>query len=123
MPKLITRDAALDLARRWVDAWNSGDLERVYALYRDDFEMRSPLIIERQFSSTGALRGKAAIRPYWGGGLATANPPICFELLDVYAGVDMIAVHYNSVGRHVVVEVLELDENALIVRGGALHGP
>lgn len=109
------------LATEWIAAWNSGDLERVFALYHDDFEMRSPLIIERGFSPTGVLRGKPAIRPYWGGGLATASPPIRFELIDVYAGVNTVAIHYRSIGRKIVVEVLEL-EGDKIIRGSACHG-
>ena len=122
MPANLDRTFALDLARRWIAAWNSHDLERVFALYADDFEMRSPLIVERGFSADGVLRGKPAIRPYWGAGLATANPPLLFELIDAYAGVGTIAVHYRSVGRKVVVEVLEVDAAGQIVRGSALHG-
>src|SRR5262245_23008827 len=30
----------------------------------------------RGFSPTGVLRGKAAIRPYWGAGIVTAEPPL-----------------------------------------------
>jgi len=60
---VIDRASARALAERWVAAWNSGDLEQVFALYHDDFEMRSPLIVERGFAPTGVLRGKAAIRP------------------------------------------------------------
>ncbi len=63
-----------DSRREWIAAWNSGDLERIFALYADDFEMRSPLIAERGFSPDGSLRGKHAIRLYWGGGLAAADP-------------------------------------------------
>ena len=118
----IERAFALALATEWVAAWNSGDLERVFALYADDFEMRSPLIAERGFSSDGVLRGKVAIRPYWGGGIASAKPPLVFELLDAYGGIGTVAVHYRSVGRKVVIEVLELDEQNRIVRGSALHG-
>ena len=32
-------------ATEWIAAWNSGDLERIFSLYEDDFEMRSPLIV------------------------------------------------------------------------------
>jgi len=110
------------LATEWIAAWNSGDLERVFALYDDDFEMRSPLIIERGFAPNGVLRGKAAIRPYWSHGIATATPPLRFELIDVYAGVNTVAIHYRSVGRKVVVEVLELAGDNKIVRGSACHG-
>jgi ketosteroid isomerase-like protein len=109
-------------AAEWIAAWNSGDLERIFSHYVDDFEMRSPLIVERGFSPTGVLRGKAAIRPYWGAGLANAKPPIKFELIDAYAGVNTIAIHYRSVARKYVVEVIELDEQRRAVRGSACQG-
>lgn len=119
---VIDRAFAHALAAKWIAAWNSGDLEQVFALYADDFEMRSPLIAERGFASTGVLRGKAAIRPYWGGGIASANPPLHFELIDAYAGVNTVVIHYRSVGRKIVLEVLELDDLRRIVRGSACHG-
>jgi ketosteroid isomerase-like protein len=122
MSTVIDRAFARELATKWIAAWNSGDLEQVYALYADDFEMRSPLIAERGFSESGVLRGKAAIRPYWGAGIANAKPPLRFELLDAYAGVNTVSIHYRSVGRKMVIEVLELDEQRRIVRGSACHG-
>jgi ketosteroid isomerase-like protein len=122
MSPIIERTHARDLATRWVAAWNSGDLEQVFALYADDFEMSSPLIAERGFSATGALRGKPAIRPYWGAGIASAKPPLMFELIDAYAGVNTVAIHYRSLGRKVVVEVLELDAQNRIIRGSACYG-
>jgi hypothetical protein len=119
--EIIDRAFAREFAAGWIAAWNSGDLERIFSYYADDFEMRSPLIAERGFSATGVLRGKAAIRPYWGGGLA-AKPPIEFELIDAYAGVGTIAIHYRSVGRKYVVEVIELDAERRVIRGSACHG-
>jgi ketosteroid isomerase-like protein len=119
---IIDRGSARALAERWVAAWNSGDLEQVLALYHDDFEMRSPLIVERGFAPTGVLRGKAAIRPYWNAGIASARPPLRFELIDAYGGVDTVAIHYRSVGRKVVVEILELDDHRRVIRGCACHG-
>jgi ketosteroid isomerase-like protein len=122
MPGVIDRASARAFATTWIAAWNSGDLERVFALYDDDFEMRSPLIVECGFSATGALRGKAAIRPYWGNGIAAAKPPLRFELIEAYGGVDTVVIQYCSVGRKYVVEVLELDEQGRIIRGSACHG-
>lgn len=119
---ILDRAAALALAERWIAAWNSHELERVFELYDDNFEMRSPLIAERGFSPTGALTGKQAIRPYWGAGISTAKPPLQFELIDAYGGVDTVAIHYRSVTRHVVVEILELDARGKIIRGCATHG-
>jgi ketosteroid isomerase-like protein len=119
-----TIDAAFahQFAAEWIAAWNAGDLERIFRLYRDDFEMRSPLIAERGFSPSGVLRGKDAIRPYWGGGIANASPPLHFQLIDTYRGVDTVALHYRSIGRHYVVEVIEFDGDRLGVRGCACHG-
>jgi ketosteroid isomerase-like protein len=119
---VIDRAAAHAFATRWIAAWNSGDLERVFALYDDDFEMRSPLIVERGFAASGVLRGKAAIRPYWGNGIASAQPPLRFELIEAFGGVDTVAIHYRSVGRKHVVEILELDAQGRVRRGSACHG-
>lgn len=112
---------ANDLAAQWVSAWNSGDLERIFSHYLEDFEMRSPLISERGFSPTGVLKGKAAIRPYWSAGLAS-TPPIRFELLGAFGGIDTVVIHYRSVGRRYVVEILELDDQRRVIAGSACHG-
>jgi ketosteroid isomerase-like protein len=118
----IDRAFARAFAADWIAAWNSGDLEKVFSLYADDFEMRSPLIIERGFSPSGVLRGKDAIRPYWGGGIASARPPLRFELIDAYPGVDTVAIHFRSVARKYVIEVLEFDAQRRVVRASACHG-
>jgi ketosteroid isomerase-like protein len=115
-------DWAQAFAEEWVAAWNSGDLERIFSHYVDDFEMRSPLIAERGFSASGVLKGKDAIRPYWGGGIANAKPPLAFELIDAYAGVGTVAIHYRSVGRKIVIEVIEFDAQRRAIRGSACHG-
>jgi ketosteroid isomerase-like protein len=122
MHMVIDREFAREFALDWVAAWNSGDLERIFSHYADDFEMRSPLIAERGFSAAGVLRGKAAIRPYWGAGIAAADPPIQFELIDAYAGVNTVAIHYRSVGRKYVVEVIEFDEQRRGISGNACYG-
>jgi hypothetical protein len=122
MSAIIDDAFARQFAADWVAAWNSGDLERIFGYYADDFEMRSPLIAERGFSTTGVLRGKAAIRPYWGGGISSARPPLRFELIGAYAGVSTIAIHYRSVGRRCVVEVIDFDDDRRAIRGNACHG-
>ena len=44
---MFDREAANLFAADWIDAWNSHDLERILGHYSDDFEMCSPLIVER----------------------------------------------------------------------------
>ncbi len=120
---VIDSEFSSALAAEWVAAWNSHDLERIFSYYVDDFEMRSPLIAERGFAPSGVLHGKEAIRPYWAAGLATARPPIKFELLEAYAGVNTVAIRYLSVGRRLVTEILTLDDQQRIIAGSACHGP
>lgn len=111
----------LQFAEEWIAAWNSHDLDRILAHYVDDFEMSSPLIVERMNEPSGTLRGKAAVRAYWAKGLALP-PPIKFELLAVHAGVNRLALVYRSVGRRFGIELLTLNEARLVTHGVALHG-
>ena len=55
---VLSSDFARQFAAEWIAAWNSHDLERILSHYTDDFEMLSPLIIERVGESSGSLRGK-----------------------------------------------------------------
>lgn len=106
-----------------MDAWNAHDLERILSHYADDFEMTSPLIVERMGVLSGRLKGKDLIRQYWGQGLA-ATPNLRFELLGVMVGVNSLAIYYRSVtARRTVIERIEFDDHRKAVRGEALQGP
>ena len=118
---MLIPETAHALARRWIDAWNAHDLDRILDLYDDAVVMRSPLIVERMDEPSGSLRGKDRLRAYWAIGLA-ASPPLRFELLGVYVGVDSVTVHYRSVGRRLVAEVLTVDRSGRIVSGISHHG-
>jgi hypothetical protein len=118
---VIDQAWAHDFANEWIAAWNSHDLDRILSHYVEDFEMSSPLIIERNIDPSGVLRGKAAIRKYWAIGLA-AVPPIQFELIDVHVGVNSIGILYRSIGRRRVIEMLAFNEQREVIRGGGLYG-
>jgi SnoaL-like domain len=119
---MIERAWAEEFAREWIDAWNSHDLDRILSHYTDDFEMHSPLIIERMGVATGRLKGKDAVRPYWQGGL-DARPPLHFELRDVLVGVNTLAIYYFSTTRNrTVAEVLTLNDNGQVTAGAGLYG-
>ena len=105
-----------------MNAWNAHDLERVFLLYHDDFEMASPMIVEKMGVPSGRLKGKAAIRRYWSQGLASI-PNLRFELNAVMVGVDSVAILYRSViAARSVIELFEFDESRLVVRAQALYG-
>ena len=115
---VMDREWVLKFANDWIDSWNSHDMNRILSHYTEDFEMTSPLIVERLGKTDGVLKGKAAVREYWQPGLIQ-NPPLRFELIDVLAGVGQATIYYRSVGRKVVAETLFFDASGKVNRAGA----
>jgi ketosteroid isomerase-like protein len=119
---MIERSWAEDFARDWIEGWNTHDLERILAHYADDFEMTSPLIVQRLGLVDGKLKGKEAVRRYWSRGLAS-TPDLRFTLIDVIVGVNSVAIIYeNHALARTVAEYIQFDERKLGVRAEALHG-
>jgi hypothetical protein len=68
------------------------------------------------------LKGKEAIKRYWGEGLAM-TPGLHFKLLDVAICVSAIAILYESATlKRRVVERIEFDERGLGIKAEALQG-
>ena len=117
---MLSADFAQAFAREWIASWDAHDLDRILAHYTDDFEMSSPLIVERMNEPSGTLKGKAAIRPYWQKGLQ-AEPPLHFELLGVMTGVRSLTILYrNQAGRR-VAEVIAFDDQLQAISGNAQY--
>ena len=108
------------LGRDWIAAWNSHDLERVLALYTDDFEMTSDKIPALGFDASGTLRGKDKVRAYWSKALAMI-PNLRFELIDTYVSPDSIVVFYQNERGHKICEYLRLNAEGKIKQGSANH--
>ena len=113
-----TRMAAL--GRDWIAAWNARDLERVLALYADDFEMTSDRIPALGFDASGPLRGKADVRAYWSKGL-TMLPNLHFELIDTFVSPDSVVVFYQNERGKKICEYLRVDAEGKIKQGSANH--
>ncbi len=113
-----TRMAAL--GRDWVAAWNARDLDRVLALYADDFEMTSDRIPALGFDASGTLRGKADVRAYWSKGL-TMLPNLHFELIDTFVSPDSVVVFYQNERGKKICEYLRVDAEGKIKQGSANH--
>jgi ketosteroid isomerase-like protein len=119
---MIERAWAEAFARDWIAGWNAHDLDRILAHYADDFEMTSPLIVQRIGIESGRLKGKEAVRRYWAQGLAS-TPQLRFELREVMVGVNALAIVYDSVTlARTVIERIEFDDQRHAVRAEALHG-
>ena len=96
---------ALKFAKDWEAAWNSHDVERVLAHYTDDVVFQSPYIVHRYQEPTGEVRGKEALRSYWGSGLQL-QPDLQFAVEDIRVSVDTLVVNYRNHRGHAVSEVL-----------------
>ena len=118
---MIDRDWAIKFAIEWIESFNSHNLERIFALYEDDFEMTSPYIIERMGVSNGKLKGKDQIRPYWQKSL-DADPSLKLELIDIFVGVDSVVIYYKNVGRKMVCETFKFSDNGKVISGCSQHG-
>jgi hypothetical protein len=113
---MIDRQWALAFATDWIESWNSHDMNRILSHYTADFEMSSPLVVERLAQPEGILKGKNVVREYWRPSLSL-DPPLRFELIDVLVGVAQVTLYYRSVGRRVVAETLCIDGAGKVTRG------
>lgn len=85
------------LGRTWVEAWNARDLDRVLALYDEAAVMTSDRIPAMGFDASGTVRGKDALRAYWGKALGLL-PELHFSLIDLFVSPDSVVVFYANDG-------------------------
>ncbi len=109
-----------ELARKWIAAWNSRDLEHVLILCGVDAEMPSDHIVRLGFAVQGSLRGKHNLRAYWTKALAN-NADLHFKLIEIYTSPDSLIVHYENQRRQHICEYLRVDHDGRIVQGSANH--
>jgi ketosteroid isomerase-like protein len=109
-----------EFGRDWIAAWNSHDLERVLALYAEDCEMTSEVIVKLGFAPTGTLRGKNNLRHYWGQAL-TLLPDLHFEVIDTFVSPDSVVLFYHNERGAKICEYLRLDAQGQIIQGSANH--
>lgn len=94
-------------AVQWIEDWNSHDIERVLDHYTEDAEFRSPNAAK--MVGDGAVRGRNALRSYWGPALEK-RPALKFFLKKAFVGHRAISIHYgDELGRD-VVETLMLND-------------
>jgi predicted ester cyclase len=105
---------AREFAQEWVEAWNGHDLDRILAHYDDEVRLVSPVAL--RLLNNGVVQGKAALREYFGRGLA-AFPNLHFDLIDVLWGVETIVLYYaNTVRGNKTAEVMQLSPTGRVLR-------
>jgi predicted ester cyclase len=117
----VTRDAALNLAKLWVAAWNAHDLDLIMAHYDDAVELTSPAAAQLLGTPHGKVVGKPNLRAYFQRGLE-AYPELHFHLEDVLWGINSVVLYYaNQKGTH-TAEFMELSPQGKVTRVVANYG-
>lgn len=65
----MTKDEAWNLAKLWVAAWNTHDLDLIMAHYEESVELTSPVAAQLLGIPDGKVVGKASLRAYFRRGL------------------------------------------------------
>jgi hypothetical protein len=105
---------------RWVNDWNSHDIEAILSHFTDDVVFSSPLAIQI-LGGSGEVRGKEELRRYWTEGLRR-SPDLCFEVLAFYVGVDVLVINYRNQKGNLLCEVLRF-EGPLVSEGHGTYLP
>lgn len=113
--KMITANEAWDMARHWVQAWNSHDLDEIMSHYGESVVLVSPVAVRILGDPSGTVVGKEALRLYFKRGLE-AYPDLKFELVDVMWGLSSLVLYYVNQRGTKTGEFMELDANGKIVR-------
>ncbi|MDF0673532.1 MAG: nuclear transport factor 2 family protein [Nitrospira sp.] len=118
----LTQERADQLAREWLESWNSHNLGRIMGHYNEQIEFVSPFVVKLLNDRTGTVRGKEALIDYFSKGLAK-YPNLTFHLHKVFLGVRSLTVYYESVNNLMAAETMELDDRGLITRVLAHYAP
>lgn len=109
----LTKDDAWALAKDWIAAWNSHDLDRIMHHYADEVELNSP--VAAQLLGNSNVRGKTELRAYFQRGLE-AYPDLRFELESVLWGTGSVVLYYKNQSATYSAEFMQLSETGKVVR-------
>ena len=112
---MLTEAEARHIAGDWIAAWNAHDLDRILEHYAHDVEFVSPFAVRLLGDPTGTIRGKEALRAYFGRALES-YPELTFELFHVLCGVNSLTLYYRSVKNLLAAEVMEFDPTGKVRR-------
>lgn len=119
---MIEPERAREIAADWIAAWNTHDMEAILSHYADELEFVSPLAVARLGRADGAIGTKAELRDYFAPSLGPGSD-LRFELIDVFAGVSSITIHYRNHRRQRVAETAFLNGDGLATRVYVHHCP
>ncbi|MFK7879708.1 nuclear transport factor 2 family protein [Roseobacter sp.] len=105
-------------AQEWEAGWNSHDLDRIVSHYDENIVFRS--LKARDLMGTGVIRGRTALRAYWGAALE-AQPDLAFRVQDVFEGHKMMVISYLNHRDVLAAETLHFGADGLVAEAAACH--
>src|SRR5215467_15743496 len=112
---MIDKNKLMMLARDWLTAWNSKDIDRLMRHYHDEIEFYSPNVVKRWSKPGGKLLGKDAVRSHLLKGFEDANH-IQFHLLGILEGIDGIIIVYKKGIKGMGADLVNLDDEGKVIR-------
>ena len=107
---MIDHVDALRRAEDWIASWNAHDIDAILAHYPESFEFVSPVAARQLDRPDGTIRSKEELRAYFSPHLGPGSP-LRFELIDVFAGVSGITIHYRNHRGQRAAETMMLDDD------------
>lgn len=112
------------IARRWIDAFNTHNLERLLSLYDGEAVHFSPKLKLRHPETEGLIKGRTALHAWWDDALKRL-PTLHYELVRLTADTERVFMEYtrqvDGEENMAVAEVLEI-KDGLIVASRVYHG-
>lgn len=112
---MITANEAQTMARHWIQAWNSHDLDEIMSHYGEGVVLVSPVAARILSDPSGTVVGKESLRMYFKRGLE-AYPDLKFELVDVMWGLSSLVLYYVNQKGTKTGEFMELDADRKVIR-------
>lgn len=112
------------IAKKWFEAFNEHNLEKLLALYDDNAQHYSPKLKLRQPETRGFVMGKGQLRSWWADAFKRL-PSLKYLVVKLTADEEQVFMEYSRFvdGEDVlsVGEVLEIDKGK-IVASRVYHG-
>ena len=108
------------IAERWIQAWNSGNLDEIMAHYATNVEFEANTVVRRGQKADGKLHGLSELREHFRAGLELA-PDLHFEMEGLFTAPSGFAVLYRRENGNRVVDVVELDSDGKASRVKAFY--
>lgn len=116
---MLSEKDAMRFARKWAQAWNAHDIDRIMAHYADDVVLTSP--VAERITGVDRIEGADAVRAYFEKGLA-AYPDLRFEIESALPGTKSVIVLYENQAGVRAAEFMELNEAGKVRRMFAHYG-